>query len=47
MECVACGRRLTNDQSKPNAARWTQDAAPRPYCADSDACRRDAESMAR
>jgi hypothetical protein len=49
MECVACGRRLTNDSTKPNYAEWTYAATPTadryPYCADSVACERDAENM--
>jgi hypothetical protein len=49
MECIACGRRLTNDATKPNGAEWTYAATPAqvryPYCADSLDCRRDAEAM--
>lgn len=44
MECVACGRRLTNDIRQPNAAAWTLTEPRQPYCRDSRACQRDAEA---
>lgn len=43
MTCAGCGRKLTNDTTKPNAAAWTLRGDRVPYCADSDACRRVAE----
>lgn len=51
MECIACGRRLTNDVNQPNAAHWTYAWDERttryPYCADSpEWCMREAEREA-
>lgn len=50
MECTACGRKLTNDPDKDNAAWWTYAFDERqvryPYCADSKECERDAETVA-
>jgi hypothetical protein len=48
-ECVACGRRLSNDVDAPNVAHWTEDrtgwGGRLPYCGDSPDCQRDAERM--
>jgi hypothetical protein len=45
-ECVACGRRITNDDRESNVAHWTLDAFAignrLAYCGDSDDCERDA-----
>jgi hypothetical protein len=47
--CVACGRRLVNDEDAPNAARWTYQPLGvgdrEPYCGDSADCQRDAEQI--
>jgi hypothetical protein len=49
MHCVACGRELTNDDTKPNLAHWTPDpygvGGRVAYCADSADCQRDAEQI--
>lgn len=46
MECIACGRRLTNAEAE-NQAAWTLEPLLRlPYCADSDQCQQDAEDLA-
>jgi hypothetical protein len=46
MMCVACGLKLTNDWTMSSAAAWTLTSDQLPYCADSDACRRDAYRQA-
>jgi hypothetical protein len=46
VRCFACGRKVTNDITQPNAAVWTLSEPRRPYCADSDYCRRDTEEAA-
>lgn len=45
LECVACGRRLTNESDTPNHAHWTLTEMRMAYCGDSADCQRDAEGL--
>lgn len=46
IECISCGRRLTNEEGADNQAHWTGEPMQLPYCGDSADCQRDAEMLA-